>query len=79
MASSLSLVSPDGQRFCAERDGDLFAFWLEGQPERWEASDRRFAAGALASALGFNVGHEELPDWIGELAGTVIAALDGGG
>jgi hypothetical protein len=71
----LRFTAPDGQAFCAEQDGDWFGFWLEGQPDRWEASERKFVVPTLASTLGFDIAHDELPDWIDDLAATVVAAF----
>jgi hypothetical protein len=61
--------------FFAEQDGEYFCFWLEGYPERWEASERRSMVGALASTLGVDIAHERLPGRMTDLAETVVAAL----
>jgi hypothetical protein len=68
-------TAPDGQVFFAEQDGEHFGFWLEGYADHWEASERRFIVGALASTLGVDIAHERLPDWMTDLAETVVAAL----
>ncbi len=70
----MRFTAPDGQACCAEQDGDWFAFWLEGQEDRWEASEHKFVVGTVASTLGFSA-HEEPPGWIDDLAATVLAAL----
>ena len=74
-AAPLRFIAPDGQAFYAQRDGELFGFWLDGQPDKWEASEREFVLPALGSTLGYEIAHEELPDWMEPLANRVLADL----
>jgi hypothetical protein len=63
-AAPLRFLAPDDQAFYAQRDGDLFGFWLDGQPDRWEASEREFVVPTLGSTLGYEIAHHELRDWM---------------
>ncbi len=74
-AAPLRFIAPDGQAFFADRAGETFAFWLDGQPDRWEASERRFVVATLGSTLGYEIAHQELPEWMDSLATRVLADL----
>jgi hypothetical protein len=74
-AAPLRFIAPDGQAFYAQRDGGLFGFWLDGQRDRWEASEREFVVPALGSTLGYEIALEDLPDWMEPLANRVLADL----
>jgi len=74
-AAALRFIAPDGQAFHAQRDGDLFGFWPDGNPDRWEASEREFVGPTLGSALGYEIAHEELPDWLEPFAKRILAEL----
>jgi hypothetical protein len=74
-AAALRFIAPDGQAFCAQRDGETFGFWLDEHPDRWEASERQFVVATLGSTLGYDIAREELPEWMGSLATRVLADL----
>lgn len=74
-AAAVRFLAPDGQAFYAQRNGDWFGFWLDGQPDRWEASEREFVVPTLGSTLGYDIAHEELPDWLEPLVKRVLADL----
>jgi predicted HD phosphohydrolase len=68
-------MTPSGDAICVERDGDLVAVWREGQPDRWVASTVDHFAGTMADALGLDVGHDDVPEWISSFAQRVLSDL----
>lgn len=74
-AAPLRFITPDGQAFYAQRDGDLFGFWLDGQPDKWEASEREFVVPTLGSTLGYEIALDELPEWVEPLTQRVLMDL----
>jgi hypothetical protein len=71
-AAPLRFIAPDGQAFWAQRDDELLGFWLDGQPHRWDASERAYVVPALGSTLAYEIAHEELPEWMEPLARRVL-------
>ena len=53
----------------------MFGFWLDGQPDKWEASEREFVVPTLGSSLGYEIAHENLPDWMEALANRILDDL----
>jgi hypothetical protein len=74
-AAALRFIAPDGQAFYAQRDGEWFGFWPDGQPDRWESSERKFVVPTLGSTLGYELAREEPPEWLEPLAQRVLADL----
>jgi hypothetical protein len=74
-AAALRFRAPDGQAFYAQRDGELFGFWLDGEPDGWEASEREFLVPTLGLTLGYEIAREELPAWLEPLVERVLADL----
>jgi hypothetical protein len=75
-------TAPDGQVFFGERRGRLFVFWPGGDQDNrdeayWDPNDRNFALVALAAALGFQIGRDEFPPWLGDLETQVVHDLWG--
>jgi hypothetical protein len=68
-------MTPDGDAICVERDGDLLAVWREDQPDRWVASTEESFAATVADALGLDVAHDDLPDWIESFGEHVLADI----
>jgi len=68
-------TTPDGDEICVERDGDLVAVWREDQPNRWVASTHEHFAATVADAVGIDVAHDDLPEWIESFGQQVLADL----